>query len=35
MVPYAVRAGVKVLVPNADVSKARKIVEDLDKDSKA
>jgi len=33
MVPYAVPGGVKVLVPNADVDKARRIVEDFVKDS--
>ena len=33
IVPYAVPGGVKVLVPNADVDKARRIVEDFVKDS--
>ena len=32
MVPYAVPGGVKVLVANADVDKARRIVEDFVKD---
>jgi len=35
MVPYAVPGGVKVLVPNADVDKARRIVEDFIKNNKA
>ena len=35
MVPYAVPGGVKVLVANADVDKARRIVEDFIKDSTA
>jgi len=33
MVPYAVPEGVKVLVPNADVDKASRIVEEFIKDS--
>jgi len=33
MRPYAVPGGIKVLVPNADVDKARRIVEDFIKDS--
>ena len=33
MVPYAVPGGVKVLVANSDVEKARRIVEDFIKDS--
>ena len=35
IVPYAVPGGVKVLVANADVDKARRIVEDFIKDSTA
>ncbi len=35
MRPYAVPGGIKVLVPNADVDKARRIVEDFIKDSTA
>jgi hypothetical protein len=35
MVPYAVPGGVKVLVSSDDAEKARRIVEDLDKDSTA
>ena len=33
MVPYAVPGGVKVLVPNADVEKARRIVDNFIKDN--
>ena len=33
MRPYAVPGGIKVLVPNADVDKARRIVEKFVKDS--
>ena len=35
MRPYAVPGGIKVLVPNADVDKARRIVEDFINDSTA
>ena len=35
MRPYAVPGGIKVLVPNADVHKARRIVEDFINDSTA